>query len=372
MIPQAPFIQRCLWYNFSLPQLKGFREPRNLCPCKATGTLSAHWGTSNGIVTALSSRSHQAWGDERKDKSQTRLWVSRSSLDATRYICSALEVKEDFQMENNLWFWASLLKSEVGRFLWLHLSEQWQGLGAAPQLSAFPGRGTEVSNNHWMIVGGSGSPELQKIPHNLSGKLHGEGGGPVLTRAPWKVGVFQLSLQRMGHSDDPLFPEEKLQLSFSLHVSWMEFILPGTSQISSGTWDTQFRARTWGGSCPIPAACTSITILAVPYPPPLPFWVLVTRSWHNFPDDTLVRNDTFLSLAVNKSVCWWRRKKSPFRLFCFPPRQESSFCLCPLAQGPWLLWHKKPISTNKNYFFGPAVYWHLNYNVVTFFSVIDV
>lgn len=62
------------------------------------------------------------------------------------------------------------------------------------------------------------------------------------------------------------------------------------------------------------------------------------------------------------------KKRSLFRLFCFLPRQESSFCLCPLAQGPkWLLQHKKPISTNKNYFFGSAVYWHLNYNVVTFF-----
>lgn len=39
------------------------------------------------------------------------------------------------------WFWASLLKSEVGRFLWLRLSEQWQGLRAAPRLSALPRKG---------------------------------------------------------------------------------------------------------------------------------------------------------------------------------------------------------------------------------------
>lgn len=62
------------------------------------------------------------------------------------------------------------------------------------------------------------------------------------------------------------------------------------------------------------------------------------------------------------------KKKSLFRLFCFLPRQESSFCLYPLAQrSKWRLQHKKPISTNKNYFFGSAVYWHSNYNVVTFF-----
>lgn len=79
--------------------------------------------------------------------------------------------------------------------------------------------------------------------------------------------------------------------------------------LSVSSCSSEFRTWTWCWSHHIPDDCTSITFLALLCPPPLPFCVLVTRSWHNFPDDILVRNDTFLSLTVNKAVCWWKGKK---------------------------------------------------------------
>lgn len=72
------------------------------------------------------------------------------------------------------------------------------------------------------------------------------------------------------------------------------------------------------------------------------FCVLMTRSWHNFPGDVLVQEDTFLILTINKSVCWWKRKEV-FEIVLFSTKMRIFPLLWPsIAQAPkWLLRHKK-------------------------------
>lgn len=279
MIPQAPFIQRCLWYNFSLPQLKVSENLPTSVPANPQGP-ECHWGTSNGIATALSSRSRQTQGDKGKNKSQTLLWVPPAAF------AVLWRRNRNFQMENNL---QAILSFSIEKWGWkISVTEQWRGLGGPCQGEGqrFPiiTRGLEValvpqniSKSLTALVANCTEEEVAQLSQNCS-----ESGGSGCSNSHFREWGIQMI---------PFSPGEELQLSFGLHVSLVEFILPGTLQNPSEMWDTPFRTWTWWWFCPIPAA--SITFLALLYPPPLPFCLLGTRSWHNFPDDILVRNDTF-------------------------------------------------------------------------------
>lgn len=69
------------------------------------------------------------------------------------------------------------------------------------------------------------------------------------------------------------------------------------------------------------------------------------------------------------------KEKKFFRFLCFLLKWESSPCCDPLQHTDrndyWDI-KKPPISINKNYFLWSTAHWHLKYNAVTFFSVIDV
>lgn len=110
-----------------------------------------------------------------------------------------------------------------------------------------------------------------------------------------------------------------------LNSSIVREFIRDVEDLTVTSYSPEFRTWTWCWFYHIADNCTSITFLALLHCTLLPFSVLVTRSWHNFPDDVLVRNGTFLSLTVNKSHSWWKGKKS-LRLFCFLPRWESFSC----------------------------------------------
>lgn len=95
--------------------------------------------------------------------------------------------------------------------------------------------------------------EMPQFPPELLGK--------------WGQWLFQLSLQRMGHSDGPFSAGEELQLSFSPHVNLLAFILPGTLQNSSGMWDTHSELGLEGDPVPllVPAPLSQFWLFC-------PFW----------------------------------------------------------------------------------------------------
>lgn len=210
------------------------------------------------------------------------------------------------------WFWASLWKVRLEDFC------VWAVTRSGGSLSSQP---CQAEGQRFPRITGL---EVALAPQEFSWRLTASVANCTEKEvAQLSQSSFESGVQRMGHSDNPLLSGAELQLSFILHGSLGQFILPGTSQSSPGVWDTPLRTCSWCWSCPIPAAPS--TSLALLYP--LPLCVLVTRSQHSFRDDTLVRNDTF----VNKSVWWWRRKENIFSSFCFLPRQGSSLCLHPLA-----------------------------------------
>lgn len=88
-------------------------------------------------------------------------------------------------------------------------------------------------------------------------------------------------------------------------------------------------------------------------------WLVMTQFW-----DSLTTNP----FANGK-------EKKFFRFLCFLLKWESSPCCDPLQHTDrndyWDI-KKNPISINKNYFLWSTAHWHLKYNAVTFFSVIDV
>lgn len=94
-----------------------------------------------------------------------------------------------------------------------------------------------------------------------------------------------------------------------LHSPIVTELIRDVGDLSVSSCSSEFRTLPWCWSYHIPDDRISITFLALLYSTPLPFCVLTTRSWHNLPDDILVRNCTLLSLTVNKSVCWWKRQK---------------------------------------------------------------
>lgn len=143
MIPQAPFIQWCLWYNSSLPQLKGFREHPSSVPANLQGPEC-----SQG--TQLCPPHH----------TQLRVTNKRTS---PRHCCGpagALGVPpgtpavswrwiRNFQMENNLQVILSFSSDKWG---WkISVFEQWWGLGAPSALSLAKDRdkGVQESQEDW-------------------------------------------------------------------------------------------------------------------------------------------------------------------------------------------------------------------------------
>lgn len=156
MIPQAPFIQPCLWYNFSLPQLEGFREPPNLCPCKATGSsLGDQQWHHHSSVLQITPRSWWQTKGQVPD-----IVVGQQELCGCHQVhlqCPGGE-NRSFSDEKTTWkwFWASLLKSEVGRFLWLS-----GGCPSALSLAKDRDRGFQSTGGLWLAL----------VPQNFSRSL---------------------------------------------------------------------------------------------------------------------------------------------------------------------------------------------------------
>lgn len=119
-------------------------------------------------------------------------------------------------------------------------------------------------------------------------------------------------------------------------------------QNSSGMWGCegadceflfiQIQNIDWCRSYRIPDDCSPSHFclfwrgaISTEVPPSPMFFVLVTTSWHNLPDDILISDDMFLRLSVYKSICWWKRKKG--FLDCCAFRQNGNLPLAVTLHG---------------------------------------
>lgn len=147
-----------------------------------------------------------------------------------------------------------------------------------------------------------------------------ESGGKGCSSSPFREWEIQVI---------PLSPGEELQLFFNLHVSLMNFILPECYRAHQGCGTSHSELEPAGDPVPflLPPShlwllCTHLPFLSVGCWPEADTIFLMTP----WPEMT-----SFWALLSTNLFADGEEKKSLFRLFCFLPRQECSFCLCPLT-----------------------------------------